>query len=163
MKDSLLKQERDDAGPKVIQKIVHNSGVAVRYGDYFHPLASNHPCAFVAKQKDSGERCLVLAQDKINADGFPDAVKHLNLAASLLSKASGINDVLCIANVIGATEKTRAQQEFKTPYILIRGEKEVKNFFSVNFAVPIVFARKRHLLADQKKKESTPTATKQES
>jgi hypothetical protein len=99
--------------------------------------------AFIAVHPASGKRCLVLIQDTINAAGFGGAVAALNKAANLL-KEEGMR-VLCIANVIGASSKTRSQSNFTFPYILVR-DSEIDKFYSVNFAPAIRFLRKRHVL-----------------
>ncbi|CAB9530805.1 expressed unknown protein [Seminavis robusta] len=152
-KQSLLKQEREiirpSAGKKkeTVKVNIVPTGVKIRFGDYFHPGHTSHPWvdrAFAAKHAGTDELCLVLAQDKINAQDFPTAVRNLNKAAHVLSL--GFRSVLCIANIIGASSETKAQSEFEFPYILIRDEPEVRAFFSVNFSVPVIFSRKRHLL-----------------
>jgi len=97
--------------------------VKLEFGNCCHPKESNHPWidrAFVAKAAGSDQRCLVLAQDKVNEADFGKAVKLLNAAAALLARETGIKDVLCIANVIGAgSGASRAQSNFTIPYILI--------------------------------------------
>ena len=143
--------EMADADKKASKKTVC-TGVKMEFGNYYHPKESNHlwiDRAFMAKAAGSDLRCLVLAQAKVNKADFSKAVKLLNAAAALLAQETGIHDVLCIANVIGASSGTRAQSNFNVPYILIR-DHEVKDFFSVNFAVPIEFARRHHFLSNGK-------------
>ena len=76
----------------------------------------------------------MLAQDKVNSPQFPEACRKLQLVADVLSAAHNISRVLLIVNVIGATEATRAQNHLTWPYILVRGESEVRRYYSVNFA-----------------------------
>jgi hypothetical protein len=117
-------------------------------GCYFHPSVANHPLidrAFVAVHPNGGI-CLVLAQDKVNATTFPKAVTDLNEAAALLSAKTGIHDVLVVVNVIGASEKTKAQDQLNFPYILVRSI-EVEDFYSINFAPMVRYARERALLS----------------
>jgi hypothetical protein len=120
------------------------------FGSYYHPSISNHPWvdrAYVAKHPD-GAFCLVLVQDKVNATEFPEACDKLNKAADMfIADQSNLQDILLIVNVIGATEGTRTQSKLKWPYILIRGEDEVRKLYSANFADMVWFARKRHLLS----------------
>merc|ERR1712038_381716 len=138
--DSLLKSTGKDEAECIVKEM--------KLGVYFHPNQSNHPWidrAFLAQHpKNRNEYCLVLAQDKVNKDDFPQAVSRLNMAAGELSRKCGVKDVLCIANVIGATDKTTCQNKFQYPYILIRGEKEVKHFFSISFAPIVMFTQNRH-------------------
>jgi len=95
--------------------------------------------------------CLVLAQDKINASDFSDACRKLNKAARLLTTNSAtLNHVLLIVNVIGASEGTltqRTRSELEWPFVLIRGQEEVKKFYTQHFADMVWFARERHLLS----------------
>jgi len=124
------------------------SDVAPSFGCYYHPRKSNHPWVdrvFVAKHPD-GDLCLVLAQDKVNADDFSGACAKLNEAAHTLTAASKhLRTVLLIVNVIGASEGTWTQSKLDWPNILIRGEKEVSRFYTVNFADMVWFSRERHL------------------
>jgi hypothetical protein len=56
-------------------------------GYYFHLKVANHPSidrAFVAVHPNGG-KCLVLAQDKVNATTYSKAITDLNEAAALLS------------------------------------------------------------------------------
>jgi hypothetical protein len=117
-------------------------------GCYFHPSVANHPLvdrAFLAVHP-SGGHCLVLAQDKVNATTFPKAVTDLNEATAILSSETGIPDVLLVVNVIGASEKTKAQNQLKFPYILVRSI-EVDDFYSINFPPMVRYARERALLS----------------
>ena len=116
-------------------------------GKYYFPGNPSHTCidrAVVAYNKDSCETCLVLYQDKINAAGFPEAVKSLNKAAQLFAK--DYTQILCVACVIGASDKTRKQNDFAFPYLLVRAQ-EVEAFFTPTFAPAIQFLRKRHELS----------------
>jgi hypothetical protein len=126
-------------------KILAYTGLAIYRGVYYYPSNDSHPSvdrAFVAVHKDDATKeCLVLVQDKINARGFPKAVKDLNLAAAILKTAS--RPVLCIANVVGAGPLTTSQGGFEHPYVLVR-DSEVDSFYSVNFAPAIRFLRSRH-------------------
>ena len=125
--------------------------VVPEFGHYYHPKISNHPYidrAFVARNREDRELCLVLAQDKVNASDFPDACRKLNEAARLLTTNSAtLNHVLLILNVIGASEGTRAQSKLEWPFVLIRGQQEVRNFYTTHFADMVWFARQRHLLS----------------
>ena len=136
---SLLKQEG---------KTVTTTGEAPLFGTYYHPGVCNHPWVdrvYVAKHPE-GDLCLVLAQDKVNASDFSDACVKLNKAAKILTATSKqLDKALLIVNVIGASEGTRAQSNLDWPYILIRGEKEVTRYYTVNFADMVWFARTRHL------------------
>jgi hypothetical protein len=117
-------------------------------GCYFHPSAANHPLidrAFVAVHPNGGN-CLVLAQDKVNATTFPKAVTDLNEAAALLAAKTGIHDVLVVVNEIGASDKTKSQDQLNVPYILVRSI-EVDDFYSINFAPMVRYARERALLS----------------
>jgi hypothetical protein len=116
-------------------------------GYYFHPELSNHPLidrAFVAVHPGGG-KCLVVAQDKVNAASYSKAINDLNEAAKLLSENTSIRNVLIVVNVIGASEETTSQNRLKFPYILIRGS-EVDDFYSVNFSPMVKYARRRALL-----------------
>jgi len=133
-------------------KEVIATDIVPEVGQYSHPERSNHPCidrAFVAwNRDDKKEVCLVLAQDKINASEFSDACCKLNKAARLLTTNSAtLKHVLLIVNVIGASEGTRAQSELEWPFVLIRGQEEVKKFYTQHFADMVWFARERHLLS----------------
>jgi hypothetical protein len=136
--ESLLKTE---TGGKLV-----STGLLLCRGAYYYPSNSSHPAvdrAFIAVHKDdTTKECLVLVQDKINAEGFPKAVKDLNAAANLLKTFD--RPVLCIANVIGAGNLTKSQAIFKHPYVLVR-DIEVDSFYSVNFAPAIRFLRSRHV------------------
>jgi hypothetical protein len=91
--------------------------------------------------------CLVLAQDKVIAAGFIQAVKEdLNEAADLLTAKSGIEDVLLIVNVIGASDLPRSQSSLRFPQILVCNA-EVDDFYSVNFSPMIHFPRLRASLS----------------
>eukprot|EP00978_Attheya_sp_CCMP212_P013997 scaffold35411_cov56-Attheya_sp.AAC.2 len=111
---SLLKSQKVEA---TTNKKVHYQNVCMEVdmdAYYFHPDQANHPLvdrAYVAVHPDDNRtRCLVLAQDKVNAEGFPQAVKDLNEAADLLTSRSGLTEVLLIVNVIGASSCTRSQK-----------------------------------------------------
>jgi hypothetical protein len=119
-------------------------------GYYFHPKVGNHPLidrAFIAVHPNGGV-CLVLAQDKVNATTFSKAITDLNEAAALLSAKSGIHDVLVIVNVIGASDNTKSQHRLEFPYILARNT-EVDDFYSINFAPMVRYARDRALLSNE--------------
>eukprot|EP00978_Attheya_sp_CCMP212_P041524 scaffold239002_cov62-Attheya_sp.AAC.2 len=117
-------------------------------GYYFHPKAPNHPLidrAFVAVHPNGG-KCLVVAQDKVNATTFSKAIADLNEAATLLSENAVIHNVLVLVNVIGASDKTKSQAHLNYPYILVRSN-EVDDFYSINFAPMVKYARERALLS----------------
>ena len=119
------------------------TGLKPVIGAYYHPGLANHPWIdrfFMADTK-SGKKCLVLYQDKINAAGFPDAVKDLNLAAKILTEELKVH-VLCIANVIDASDQTRSLLNFKYPYLLVR-DSELDKFYTTNFAPAMRFLRTR--------------------
>jgi mRNA-degrading endonuclease HigB of HigAB toxin-antitoxin module len=101
--------------------------------------------AFVAVHPN-GENCLVLAQDKVNRTTFTKAITDLNEAATLLSANTGIHDVLVVVTVIGASDRTKSQIRLKFPHILVRSI-EVDDFYSVNFAPLVRYARKRACLS----------------
>jgi hypothetical protein len=136
--ESLLKTEK---GGNLV-----STGLLLCRGAYYYPSNSSHPAvdrAFIAVHKDdTTKECLVLVQDKINAEGLPKAVKDFNTAAKLLKTFD--RPVLCIANVIGAGNLTKSQAIFKHPYVLVR-DIEVDSFYSVNFAPAIRFLRSRHV------------------
>jgi hypothetical protein len=92
-------------------------------------------------QSDKGIGVLLYVQDKINQDGFPDAVDDLSKAADVLSKVVGA-PVLCVAHVIGAADQTRAHTRFRHAYILVR-DAEVDAFYTPSFAPAIRFVRAR--------------------
>eukprot|EP00978_Attheya_sp_CCMP212_P006119 scaffold13790_cov54-Attheya_sp.AAC.1 len=103
-------------------------------GYYFHSKAANHPlidCAFVAVHPNGG-KCLVVAQDKVNATTFTKAITDLNEAATLISENAGIHDVLVIVNVIGASDKKKSQVHLNCPYILLVRSNEVDDFYSIS-------------------------------
>lgn len=52
--------------------------------------------------------------------------------------------VLCIVNVIGASERTRKQNEFEFPYVLVR-DAEVDGFYSTQFVPVRRFLREQWL------------------
>lgn len=120
-------------------------------GRYYFPSISNHPWvdrAYVARNRNDKQLCLVLAQDKVNASDFADACDKLNKAASLLTgNSQKLKHVLLIVNVIGASDNTRAQSRLEWPHVLIRGRQEVKKFYTAHFADMVWFARERHLLS----------------
>ena len=116
---------------------------------YLFPNAEGHPRidrACLVVHRTNNTLCLVLYQDKINADGMAAAVKGLNAAADELKDGMKI-PVLCVAQVIGASVSTTAQNKFKHPYILIRDD-EVSQFYTPTFAAAIRFVRQRHALRD---------------
>lgn len=122
-------------------------------GTYYHPATAGHPCidrAYVAVHP-SGERCLVLSQDKVNKD-FSTACKALNKAARLLSQKWNFTKILLVVNVIGTnSDGTHAKKKLEWPYIMIRSKEEVIDFYSVNFADLVMFAYDEHLLKVSKK------------
>ena len=151
--EALLKQERVfEEGKSQIQIVA--TGVVPKHDCYYHPKISNHPWvdrAYVAIH-ESQTLCLVLVQDKVNDSDFPEACDKLNKAADELTNLSTeLKHALLIVNVIGAGTNTRAQKRLTWPYILIRGQEEVRQFYSANFADMVWFARERHLLAQQAK------------
>lgn len=115
---------------------------------YYHPEVENHPWidrAFIALNVTSKvhEECFILYQDTVN-DDLPKAIKGLNAAADLLKEHHPLREVLCIANVIGASAQTTSQKDFKYPYIFIRTKEESTAFYSVNFTSIVEFVRERH-------------------
>ena len=61
----------------------------LKFGKYLLPDVGNHPHidrACLAVHRANGKQCVVLYQDKINANGLSAAVDGLNLAASLFGK-----------------------------------------------------------------------------
>jgi hypothetical protein len=85
-------------------------------GFYYHPACEIHPWvdrAFVALGNE-GDSCVVLCQDKINND-LPKAVAGLNSAARLMH-ATGWEHVLCVAHVVNASDRTRAQKSVSVEY-----------------------------------------------
>ena len=120
----------------------------LEFGKYFFPNDVNHPYidrACLAAQPRGNRRCLVLYQDKINANGMPAAVKGLYDAASVLHDEMKI-PVLCVAQVIVASLHTTSQNDFEHPYILIRDD-NVPQFYTPTFAAALRFVRQRHFLS----------------
>lgn len=130
--------------------MVHNNqvtwtGLKPEVGTYYHtqdPIHSWMDRFFVIKHGE--EDWLVLAQDKINATSFADAVKKLNFAVDLIKEKIPKMKVFCIANVIGASDQTRKQDEFKCPYLLVR-DHEIDDFYTVHFGPAFSFLRTRWL------------------
>ena len=137
-----------------IQKVGGNievvpTGITPELGKYYHPGSANHPWLdrlVVAQHKDSGEKCMIIYQDKVNQNDFAPACKNLANAARLLSSTTELKEVLLVVNVIGASNLTYAQAALKWPYILVR-ESEISQFYSRNFASMVLLARKRHFLS----------------
>ena len=144
-KSSLFKQKKE--GKSVIPVW---AGLDIQKGVYYHPNVSNHAMIdrfFLAEGAGENGRirnCLVLYQDKVNAAGFTGAVAGLNRAANLVQQNCDGLSVLCIVNVIGASERTRRQKEFEFPYVVVR-DAEVDGFYSTQFAPAIRFLRERWL------------------
>jgi hypothetical protein len=90
--------------------------------------------------KHGEEDWLVLAQDKINATSFADAVKKLNFAVDLIKQKIPKMKVFCIANVIVASDQTWKQHEFTCPYLLVR-DHEINDFYTVHFGPAFSFLR----------------------
>jgi len=114
--DSLLKIKTVGKKKEIVCAISNLS-----FGTYWHPTTDVHPCldrAFVAVHPRTDEHCLILIQDNINATGFAVAVAALNQAAQLLQQY--VPRVLCIANVVGASQVTIKQGDFNFPHILVR-------------------------------------------
>ena len=131
----------------VKRKIVIRTKHKLKFEKYSFPNDVNHPYidrACLAVQPRGNRRCLVLYQDKINANGMLAAVKGLNAAATALHEEMKI-PVLCVAQVIGAPLHTTSQNDFKHPYILIRDD-EVSQFYTPTFAAALRFVRRRHFL-----------------
>lgn len=143
----LLEIQRQEKGGKIPYPVVVTD-TKPTIGIYYHPATEGHPFidrAYVAVHP-SGEKCLVLAQDKVNND-FGAACKGLNQAAGLLSEKWEFTKILLVVNVIGTnSQQTRAQRNLEWPYIMIRSEEEVIDFYSVNFADLVMFARDEHIL-----------------
>jgi hypothetical protein len=55
-------------------------------------------------------------------------------------------EVLCIVNVVGASNKTTAGKRLRYPHVLVR-EDELDDFYSVNFAPIARFAPQCHELS----------------
>lgn len=130
---------------KLSGKKVVWAGLTPMSAKYYHPMADNHPWVdrfFVTKCKD--ETLIVLYQDKINAEGFSDAVQKLNFAVDMIKKNLPEYKVLCVLDVVGASSQTRKQNDLKSPYVLVRSD-EIEQFYSVHFAPAIQFLRKRFL------------------
>ena len=148
--DALLKQTQVREGTKT-RSITVATGIVPQLQYYYHPKISNHPWidrAYVAIHPTK-TLCLVLVQDKVNASDFANACDKLNKAADSLTELSkDLTRALLIVNVIGASEGTHAQSSLNWPHILIRGQEEVRQFYSVNFADMVWFARERHVLAN---------------
>ena len=120
----------------------------LEFGKYLFPNAANHPYidrACLAVHRPDNTLCLVLYQDKINANGMLAAAEGLNEAATALHDEMKI-PVLCVAQVIGAPLHKRFQSDFKHPYILIRDD-EVPQFYTPIFAPALRFVRQRHALS----------------
>lgn len=120
-------------------------GKNFQVGFYYHPSCDIHPWvdrAFVALGNES-DHFVVLFQDKINDDP-PKAVAGLTSAAKLMSDA-GWERVLCVAHVVDASTRTRAQNAFEYPYLLIRSD-QLNEYYSLNFAPAIRYVRDRHQL-----------------
>lgn len=114
---------------------------------YYHPSASNHPWVDRFFFVGGGSNwCLILYQDKINATSFGDAVAKLNLAAEMAINHLDCK-VLCIANVIGASTRTTAQNNFKFPHVLVR-DSEIDKFYTSHFAPAIRVLRERFLASN---------------
>jgi hypothetical protein len=112
-------------------------------GFYYHPSCDTHPWvdrAFVALGNE-GDYFVVLCQDKINND-LPKAVAGLSNAAKLMFDA-GWERVLCVAHVVDASARTRAQEAFEYPYLLIRSD-QLTDYYSLHFAPAIRYVRDRH-------------------
>ena len=141
--------ERNSVVPKVEerrQRVVWTKH-KIEFGKYLLPDAEDHPYvgrACLAVHCPDNTLCLVLYQDKINADGMPAAIEGLNAAASALREEMKI-PVLCVAQVIGASLHTTSQNDFKHPYILIRDD-EVSQFHTPTFAPAPRFVQQRHAL-----------------
>lgn len=142
---------RKEAFLKQVETTIVTTNITLEFGQYYFPSAPNHPWvdrAYVTRNPNDKELCLVLAQDKVNSSDFAKACNHLNSAASLLTaKSKELKQVLLIVNVIGATDQTRAQSILEWPYVLIRGQNEVRSFYTAHFADMVWFARERHLLS----------------
>ena len=116
----------------------------LEFGKYLLRDVGNHPhidraCLAVHRANDT--QCVVLYQDKINADGMPAAVAGLNAAASTLQKEMRV-PVLCITQAIGVNVDTTSQKSFQHPYILIRDD-DVPRFYTATFAPALRFVRQR--------------------
>ena len=127
-------------------KTVDFAGIQPEWGQYYHPGSSTHPCfdRLVIGHHTNGSQCMIIYQDKINND-VPKACNDLSNAATLLIKETGIEKVLLVLNVVGASDKTRKQEELKFPYILVC-DSEIRSFYSLNFASMVEFVTKRHNL-----------------
>ena len=130
-----------------IRKSVVRTEHKIEFGKYLLPDAEDHPRfgrGCLAVHCPDNTLCLVLYQDKINADGMPAAIEGLNAAASALREEMKL-PVLCVAQVIGASLHTTSQNDFKHPYILIRDD-EVPQFYTPTFAPALRFVQQRHAL-----------------
>ena len=107
---------------------------------YLYPRLASHPAIDRACliSDERSNTALLIAQDKVNGD-LSKTVQDLNTAADKLGAALKVS-VLCVAHVVGASDKTTAQQGFRHAYILVR-EQEVEEFYTPTFARAIRFLR----------------------
>ena len=142
--DSLFASTKVNGKATVVSK-----HVVLTRNEYYFPTDPIHPWidrACVATGDDN-EECLVLYQDKINKD-LSAAVKALNRAAKLLMEANPSLTVLCVAQVLGASDDTTAQNKFEFSYLLIRTG-DVSSFYSPTFAPALQYVRDRHVLGPE--------------
>ena len=151
----LLKIQKQESEEGMATYPVVVTDTEPKVGTYYRPATAGHPWidrAYVAVHT-SGERCLVLSQDKVNKD-FSTACKALNKAARLLKQKWNFTNILLVVNVIGTNSNgTHAQKQLEWPYIMIRSKEEVIDFYSVNFADLVMFAYDEHLLKVSKEFE----------
>jgi len=117
-----------------------------------HPQARNHPYierAAVAVNQATGEECLVLYQDKLNAD-LNKALKNLKnlktaasrIEKSLKEKQTNIVSILCVAQVVSYERDSTSVKTFPFPIVLI-DKKSLRHVYRGTFASAIEYQRQR--------------------
>lgn len=124
------------------------TGYELTFGNYCYPDLKTHPCvdrACLARSSlEPGGMCLVLYQDKINAD-VPGAVNGLNKAADALKKTTYKNiPILCVVDTVGAKQPT-SQDGLKYPYVLITS-RNIEDYYTPQFAPAICLLRDLHTM-----------------
>jgi len=114
-----------------------------------HPEDPNHQYidrTAVATNQATGEECLVLYQDKLNAD-LSEALRSLKTAASkiekfLKKKQTKIVSILCVAQVVSYNRDSTSVKKFPFPIVLI-DQKSLRNVYRGTFANAIEYQRQR--------------------